>query len=113
MEVNIDLLGLVLVIVNTKFVVMSRGVLPLSARLDSQKLHEAVDFNLRVLSTESLVVAESSVLERSGRDDILRRPLLLVAIVAVVFATVVVATLFVTFFSILVVVIILFTAFLC
>ena len=46
MEIAVNFLSFILVIVKTKFVVMSGGVLPLGASFDSEELQELLNLNL-------------------------------------------------------------------
>lgn len=46
MEITVDLLSFILVIVNTKFVVMSGGVLPLGTSFDTEELKELLNLDL-------------------------------------------------------------------
>ena len=97
MEVAIHLLGFVLVVVGAKLVVVGAGVLPLGAGLDTEELHEVVDFDLVVLATEGLSSAEESIFGLDRADLLLRRPLL-----ASFFLVVVTVVSFTTFFFILI-----------
>ena len=96
MEVAIHLLGFILVVVGAKLVVVGAGVLPLGAGLDTEELHEVIDFNLVVLATEGLSSAEESILGLDRADLLLRRPLLASFLLIVV--TVVCFTTFFSFF---------------
>ena len=61
MEIRVELLRLILVVVDSKLVVMSRLVLPLNLGLDSKEFHEVVKFNIVVLISERLTFTEEPV----------------------------------------------------
>ena len=61
MEIRVELLRLILVVMDSKLVVMSRLVLPLNLGLDSEKFHEVVKFDIVVLFTELLTLTEEPV----------------------------------------------------
>ena len=61
MEIWVELLRLVLVVVESKLVMMSRLVLPLNLGLDSEEFHEVVKFNIVVLISERLTFTEEPV----------------------------------------------------
>lgn len=88
MEVGVELLRLILVVVDSKFVMISRLVLPLNLGLDSKQLHEVVKFYVVVLFTELLTLMEEPITLNCWLNNILRRPLFfitcLVTIVTIV-----------------------------
>ena len=89
MEVGGELLRLIFVLVDSKFVMMSRLVLPLHLGLNSEQSHEVVKFNIVVLIAELLILTEEPVTLNCWLNLILRRPLLFItfllfAIVAIV-----------------------------
>lgn len=61
MEIWVELLRLILVVVDSKLVMMSRLVFPLNLGLDSEKFHEVVKLDIVVLFTELLTLTEEPV----------------------------------------------------
>ena len=110
MEVHIQLLRLVLVMVDTKFVMIHRSILPLSARFDTEKLHKVLDLNFRVLSTQGIASTEESVFHRRMLQLIFRRPFFHIcsSLFLVVLSVFLLATLF--FISVLITVLVIIAA---
>ena len=95
MEVGVELLRLIFVLVDSKFVMMSRLVLPLHLGLNSEQSHEVVKFDIVVLFAQLLILTEEPVTWLSWLNDVLRRPLFFITFL--LFAIVAIVCFFITF----------------
>lgn len=76
-ELGIELLSLVLVVVNTQFVVVSVLVLPLVVRLYIQDLHELIQLDVAEVVSQSLVSAlakEETITSLNVRNGFIQGP---------------------------------------
>ena len=104
MEVWVELLGLILVIVDTKLVVISRFVLPLHMGLHSEQLHEGFNFYIVVLAAEFLTSTEEPIASQRRLHRLLRRPLFFITFFLCVIVAIISFTLaFLIFVSIIII----------
>lgn len=98
METRVELLSFILVIMDTKFVVMGMFVLPLVVGLHIQNLHEGTKLNItEIVAQASFLTQEVAITSINVRNNILFGPCWLIINLSIVVTVVTVATVF--FFS--------------